>query len=384
MSDAMKVTPQPVDVSQMRGLSGAAYTDADYFAREQEALFARRWICIGIVDDVPNPGDAKPFRHAGRDLLLLRDAHNNIRVHHNFCRHRGHPILLEPAQGLKRLVCPYHAWAYDLDGTVRRAPHFDGAGQHRVDEGAAALPGLKPVATGLWHRLVFVNLAEQPEPFETFIAPLKERWGAYDFSQLRHGEEVVYEVDCNWKLAIENFIDFYHLPAVHKGLNSYSAMHHHEFIRHDGAYFGQGNGSYAPQDAAAGNLPVFPDLPANLTSRTEALCLFPNLLITIFNDNLRIIIIEPLGVGRCRERVHLFFVGDDALSPDLAEIRKTALNRFQDFNDEDIGIIEALQNAFTGTGFDGGCFSPYFDQNIDHFQSLITAGMADPAHERSA
>ena len=361
--------------SATKGLPAAAYTDAGFFEQEQQKLFARTWVCIGILDDIPEPGDAVPMRIAGQDLLLIRDSAGDVHVLHNYCRHRGHPLLKEPACGLKRLVCPYHAWAYDLDGTLKRAPHFDGAGEHRSGEGTAGMPGLKPVRTGIWHRLVFVNLSGDAPSFDAFIAPLQRRWGAYDFSQLRHGKRLIYDVGCNWKLAIENFIDFYHLPTVHKGLNGYSAMQDHYVIREDGVFFGEGNDDYAPNDGAAGRLPKFPGLASELDSKTEALCLFPNLLITVFNDNLRIIIVEPLGSERCRERIHVFFTGDSALNDDLAAVRETAVSRFLQFNDEDIEIIEALQSAFTGSGFDGGCFSPYFDQNIDHFHSLISAAV---------
>ncbi len=353
------------------GLPASAYTDPDFFAREQSLLFARSWVCIGVLDDVPRPGDAMPVSVAGKELLLVRDGDGAIQVMHNYCRHRGHPILTEPACGLKRLVCPYHAWAYDLDGALRRAPHFDGVGKHRSGDGAGDLPGLKPVRTATWNRLVFVNLSGDAQSFDDFIAPLNERWGGYDFSTLRHGKGLTYEVGCNWKLAIENFIDFYHLPAVHKGLNSYSSMQDHYIIRHDGRFFGEGNDHYAPQDAAAGALPPFPDLTSELAPKTEALCLFPNLLITVFNDNLRTIIVEPDGPHRCRERINVFFVGEAAMAPDLDDVREAAVSRFLEFNDEDIGIIEALQKAFAANAFDGGVFSPYFDQNIDHFQTLV-------------
>lgn len=361
----------PLSEIEARGLPASAYTDEEFFDREQKHLFARNWTCIGILDDVPNPGDAMPVKVAGNDLILVRDGDGAVHVLHNFCRHRGHPIVKEKTCGLKRLVCPYHAWAYELDGTLNRAPHFDGAGKHRMGEDAAKLPGLKPVRSAVWHRLVFIDLSGEAQPFEDFIAPLNERWSAYDFSELRHGKSLVYEANCNWKLAIENFIDFYHLPYVHKGLNSYSAMQDHYVIREDGVFFGEGNDEYYPQDAAAGNLPRFPDLAPELDHKVEALCLFPNLLITVFNDNLRIIIVEPMGPGKCRERIHVFFVGDAAMAPDLETTRETAVSRFLEFNNEDIVVIEALQSAFGASAFEGGCFSPYFDQNIDHFQDLI-------------
>ncbi len=379
----MTAVPQSTDASSeqlpLQGLPASAYTGADWYEREQRKLFARTWTCIGTLDDVPAPGDARPVLVAGRDLLLVRDENGEVHVHNNYCRHRGHPILKEPASGLKRLVCPYHAWAYELDGSLKRAPHFGGVGEHQPDGDSSTVPGLKPVRSAIWHRLVFVNLDENAVPFDDFIAPLNERWSAYDFSTLQRGASRTYHVACNWKLAVENFIDFYHLPAVHKGLNSYSAMQDHYFIRHDGLFFGEGNDHYAPDDAAAGKLPPFPGLAPELMQKTEALCLAPNLLITVFNDNLRAIIVEPMGPGRCRERINVFFVGDAATAPELESVREAAVSRFLEFNNEDIEIIETLQSAFEVNGYDGGCFSPYFDQNIDHFQRLISTALEEPS-----
>ena len=354
-------------IEEARCLPGEAYTTERFLEIERRTLFSSRWICIGLVDDVPEPGDATPLEVAGRSVILTRDRAGAVHVFHNYCRHRGLKILAGPVRGRSRFTCPYHAWTYALDGRLLRAPHFDGPGRHRADP----VDGLARVRNAVWHRLVFVNLSGDAQEFADYIAPLERRWARYDLSALRHAESRSCDIAANWKLAVENFIDYYHLPYVHKGLNSYSAMQDHYPIREGDIFLGQGNASYAPSDEATGGLPAFPGLDAAERSVTEAICLFPNLLVTLFDDNLRIILVEPDGAGRCRERIEVFVVGDEAMAPALAPVRSALVQRFQSFNVEDIAIVEGLQDAFATTAFDGGCLSPAFDANIHRFHRLI-------------
>ena len=290
-------------------LPSSAYSSREFLGLEQRSLFARRWLCVGLIDDVAEPGDVIPLSVAGRALLVSRDWDGEIHVFHNFCRHRGMSLVERPCSALKTLVCPYHSWVYGLDGRLLRTPHIGGFGQHDRD---SAIPGLQRVRSAVWHRLLFINLSDDAPAFAEYIEPLAERWAAYDLSLLRRGESARYQIQSNWKLPIENFIDYYHLPSVHPGLNSYSAMEDHYQVEND-TYFGQGNQNNRPTDDSAGILPEFPGLNPRQSTVTEAFCLFPNLLITIFNDSLRIILVEPAGpevlhrAGRgvlCRRRGH--------------------------------------------------------------------------------
>ena len=338
---------------------------------EQERLFARHWVCIGFIDDVAEVGDVRPVSAAGKSLLLVRSAPDEVRVFHNYCRHRGHRLVAEPCRVTDRLVCPYHAWSYGLDGKLVRAPHYHGLDQHASGGDAGVDIALAPVRSSVWLRLVFVDLSGEAPRLEEHLAPLAERWSDYDFTLLRHGVEDNYELAGNWKLAIENFIDFYHVPLVHPALQSYTRMQDCYFVNGGEVFFGQGTYPVTPQDSAVGRLPEFPNLSQETTQRTEALCIFPNLLLTVFNDNLRAILVERDGPGRCRERVGVFFVGEEALDDRLETLREVAVDRFREFNEEDVAVIENLQLAFATTEFDGGHFSPYFDRHVRHFQRLV-------------
>lgn len=357
----------PIDAAH--GLPADAYRSAEFLRHEQASLFLRHWHAVGFEHDVADAGDVFPVLCAsGVSLILVRDQAGAVRVFHNFCRHRGMRLVAEPQQGRRTLVCPYHAWCYGLDGTLQRIPHRDGFGAHGAPP--AHVPGLVPVRSHVWAGIVFVDRSGEAAPFEAYIEPLSSRWRDYDFSLLRHGASMHFDVPGNWKLAIENFIDIYHVPYVHPGLNQYNNMADHYFIQ-EGPVLGEGNAEYRPADEGAGKLPMFPGLSQTQQQTIEAVCLFPNLLLTVFSDNLRVILVEPTGPGSCRERVSIFFVGDEALEPCLEDYRRAVVARFPSFNDEDVGVVTRLQEAFENSAYDRAHFLPFFDGNVHRFQQLV-------------
>lgn len=358
-------------------LPAQAYCDPGFLAAEEHYVFAKGWVCIGTLDDVAEAGDVRPVSVGGKNLIVTRARDGVPRVFHNYCRHRGMRLVKEPCSRQLRLVCPYHAWSYKLDGTLAQTPHIGGPDCHDAAALGIALPeGLEPVRSAVWHCLIFVDLSGAAASFEDFITPLAKRWADYDFSLLRKGEGASYDVGCNWKLAVENFIDVYHLPQVHPGLNKYNSMQEHYYVA-EGRLFGQGNNNVLPDDRAVGRMPVFPNLPAKKRTTLEALCLFPNLLITVTGDHLRFIIVEPAGPRHCRERVEIYVVGDDALAPELAEERQTLLERFTAFNAEDVEICQNLQSSMQHSAYRQGAFSPFFDSSVRHFQDTVIKAMPD-------
>ena len=359
-----------------RQLQSTAYWDTAFFAAEARQVFARNWVCVATVDDVAETGDVRPVTVAGQTLIVTRAEDGAVRVFHNYCRHRGMKLVERPCRGMKRLVCPYHAWSYRLDGRLAGTPHIGGPNAHDPAAAGAVLPeGLAPVRSALWHHLIFVDLSGTAGPLDDLVAPLAGLWRAYDLSCLRKAVETTYEVACNWKLAVENFVDVYHLPTVHPGLNSYNAMDGHYYVVEQDRLFGQGNAHVHPDDRAVGRLPMFPDLPPERQTTLDAFCLFPNLLITVTCDHLRMILVEPLGPERCRERVLIYVAGAAAMGPDLADARAALLERFAAFNDEDVAICERLQASMRESAYESGAFSPFFDRAVAHFQHRIAEAL---------
>ena len=359
-----------------KGLPASAYTDQGFYDREMERIFANSWVCIGSLDDVPNIGDVRALTFAGQNLLITRAKDNKVRVFFNYCRHRGLRLQKEPCKNTTRLSCPYHAWMYSLDGKLLRAPHVAGPDDHDAENAGIDLPeGLEGVRTAFWNQMIFVNTSGDAEEFTSFIAPLADRWSMYDFSRIVEGESSTYDVGCNWKLAIENFIDVYHIPFVHPGLQQYNSFRDHYMV-HEGPLTGEGNNNVQPTDSAAGKLPEFPDLPENKKNTLEALSLFPNLLATVTPDYLRFIIIEPLGPEKCREHVKIFVNGQDAAKGEaLAEHRTQLRLRFEEFNNEDLEIAEELQSSMRGSAFKQAYLSPAFDMAVQTFHTSVALAL---------
>ncbi|MGE0718142.1 MAG: aromatic ring-hydroxylating dioxygenase subunit alpha [Alphaproteobacteria bacterium] len=361
----------------IQGLPAGVYADPATLEEERRGIFRRHWIAVGFAHDVPQPGDVAPVAAPdGTPLLLTRDRSGSVHVLVNVCRHRGMCLVEEKAAGVARIVCPYHAWSYDLDGRLRRAPHYHGFEQHGGEEVADVVGGLERVRHALWNGLVFVNLSGDAEPFADFVAPLAGRWAHLDMTGLAHGHSLRFALAANWKLACENFVDIYHISKVHPSLNRYnSKMQHHEFVDIGRDFIGSYTDRFTPADNAAGTLPKIPRVAGEPVQFNDAMAVFPNLLLTLFDDHFRAIIVEPDGHDRAVERVAVFFPAA-AMTDELAEHRRIAAERFPVFNDEDVAVCEGLQRSFARHGFPAGYLSPYFDETVRRYQRRYCEAMA--------
>ncbi len=207
-------------ISEAHGMPNDAYTSDVYFAFERDNVFGPSWTCIGFAGDLPQNAYVKPVDFMGLPLLIIRNREGEIQVFHNVCSHRGMKLVKEAGELKGMICCPYHSWAYDLNGKLVGTPHIGGMNQHRDERFRCEKHGLKPLRSTVWMGLVFVNLSGDAEPFEDFILPLAQRWKAFVgengldlMRQSDAGENLEIEVACNWKLAVENYCEAYHLPG---------------------------------------------------------------------------------------------------------------------------------------------------------------------------
>ena len=268
-------------------------------------------------------GDLFPVPIAGQFLLVVRGDGAEIRVFYNLCRHRGAPLADEVCRAAGgRIVCPYHAWSYGLDGELVAAPHFQ---RDRDSSHASAAEreglGLLPLRTAVWRDIVFVNPSSDAQPFEDFIRPLDERLANWTAAELRPVSADEYEIQANWKLAAENFIDNYHLPIVHSQIGSgFEWILGTEDIElsddivglalPDG--YGEGSGQ------AESRLPRFSGLGADQALRIEVFSVFPNTLILVEPDCQQVIVLRPQSPGVTHETFANYLVSDASQTDDLA------------------------------------------------------------------
>ena len=354
------LAPVRQPLAEARGLPNAHYTDPAVHAEEREALLFSTWAGLAVASEVPEKGDARPIDFAGVPLLLLRDRQGAVRVFQNICRHRGMILVAEPRRIEGALRCPYHSWCYGLDGRLVSTPHVGGPGQNIHPAIERAELGLVEVDAHVWRDVVFINLDGQAAPFETYHARALERWADFERPLFHGGPDSRFEleVNCNWKLAVENYCESYHLPWVHPGLNSYSRLEDHYHIEEPGYFSGQGSKLYRQIKGDAGEVfPDFPDLDPKWQTAAEYLGFFPNVLFGAQRDHAYAILLMPQGQRRVLEQVHIYYATPDT-DPAL-RAKNAAL--WKGVFIEDIGVVEGMQRGRAAPGFDGGRFSPAMD-----------------------
>lgn len=367
---------QPIE--HAKGMPNAAYDDPSLFQFERDKLLANTWAGLVFASELPQPGYAKPIDFMGLPLLVVRDKKDTINVFHNVCSHRGMILVAEEKPVGALLRCPYHSWSYELNGSLKSTPHIGGINQHSAEGFTCEGNGLKAVRSSVWMGIVFINLSGEAIPFNEFIEPLQTRWevftgkGGFDqLSPAQSGSHAELTVNCNWKLAVENYCEAYHLPWVHPALNSYSPLdkHYNLYVNDWGS--GQGSYSYTLAETAGTRLPQLVDWPADKISHAEYVSLYPNVLLGIQADHAFAIILQPMANNLTVEKLELSYVGKDAQSDAHEANRQAVLDSWIVVFKEDIFAVESMQQGRRSPGYTGGVFSPVMDGPTHHFHGWV-------------
>lgn len=363
---------QPIESAN--GLPNECYTDASAFQLDRDRVMAAGWACVGFGSDVPNDW-AVPINFMGYPVLIARSSEGELRVFHNVCSHRGMQLVSEAGKlGTGLIRCKYHSWAYDFEGNLKGTPMIGGTEHNQHKDFDPTVNGLKPIRSTVWMDNIFINISGNAEPFENFIDPLITRWSKWvtpeTLRELSPGKDAKMElvVNSNWKLAVENFLEAYHLPWVHPGLNSYSPLEEHYDIDRGENYAGQGSSSYAAPAGIPGNISSWPSEQMNFA---EYPVLYPNTLLGLQSDHFFTMTIMPIDETTSLERVQLMFLGDVATEDEYAEHRSATVNAWQEVFSEDIFAVEGMQAGRKSPAYQGGVFSPVMDQHTLHFHQWI-------------
>ena len=348
------------DVDTAHGLPNAHYVDQEVFEEEKKALLFSQWSGLAVASDVPEVGDAVPLELLGMPLLLVRDRDEQVRVYQNICRHRGMILVEEPRKIEGAIRCAYHSWCYGLDGRLVSTPHVGGPGQNVHEAIDRKQLGLIEVRSHIWRDVVFVNIDGNAREFEEMHSDLLARWQEHEQPIYHGGEESRFSLDVatNWKLAVENYCESYHLPWVHPGLNSYSRLEDHYHIEAKRKYSGQGTLVY--QQLTGENGEVFPDfkgLSDKWDEGAEYVAIYPNVLLGAQRDHAFAIVLEPKALDRTVEHIHLYYA-EPTIDKDMRD--KNAA-QWKTVFEEDVFVVEGMQRGRHAVGFDGGRFSPVMD-----------------------
>jgi choline monooxygenase len=351
-------------------LDNAFYTSPEIFGAEMDALSARTWRVLAAEGQFPEPSSVRAVTMSGQSLILARGADGKVRSFHNVCKHRGVPLVTECATAIKAMRCPYHGWRYRLDGTLERASHFNGIGDHRVCNTRLGTLDLDEVRCSTWNGLVFANPGDEAQPLALAMEAISRRWGEYDFTQFEYGGELHYQIAGNWKLVVENFLDSYHNPFVHPALNKASSWKAHYPIV-EPQYFGVGSNVYQSDVAGHGGLPILAGLSPEGQRRAEYLAVSPTLMMGLHADYLFVLTIDPIDAQTTDEHVYFFFVGADKDNPQVKSARRNVLENWDRINREDIPVVEGMQSCRHSPVYGPSVFSPFHEGPMHAFQRHI-------------
>ena len=371
-------------IKDAHGLPNECYTSKEYTLIERKKLFEDKWMVIGVASSLPNVGDAKPVDILGMPILLVRGKDKKIRVFHNVCSHRGLKLVTKPGNIKNVIRCPYHSWSYNFDGELVATPHIGGMNIHQTKDFERSKSNLKEIRSYIWLDLIMININNNEMSFEEYIKPLSDRWEEFwpikDRELINHSNDFGYfklNANCNWKFAIENYCESYHLPWVHPGLNSYSKIEDHYHIQGlPNRFAGQGTVVYNPRFEGKEKFPCFPNWPKNKENIAEYVALFPNVMLGIHKDHYYAYWLEPINHEFTLEHMELYYVGEEAANSKKFELlRKQNHKQWEDIQKEDVDIIQGMQIGRNSPVYNGGNFSPVMDNPTHHFHKWVAQNL---------
>jgi Rieske 2Fe-2S family protein len=370
-----------------RTLRAEAYLGRDQWSREVEAIFAREWLCAGREEHLRKRGDYLHVRLAGESVLLVRASEGDVRGYYNVCRHRGSRLVIDEAplgSGKGALApdgrfkgsirCPYHAWTYGLDGSLRHAPFLsegDGLRRERL--------GLYPVAVETWGGFIFVRLDPgwEGQTLSEQLGALRSRTARYPLGALRTARRITYDVAANWKVIVENYNECYHCGPVHPELCEVVPA----FKEGGGAGLDWEAGVPHREGATTFSLSgitarsPFPELTEEERVRHKGELIYPNLMLSLSSDHVAAFTLWPEGPGRTLITCDFLF--------DPSEMRRTGFDpsdavEFWDLvNRQDWRICESVQLGMAARPFRFGYYAPMEDLSLD-IRRYVGRHLAEP------
>ncbi len=334
------------------------YWDDEIFRAECASVFGHSWQIAGRAEVVAIPGSYLTADIAGEPVLVVRDEQGNLRAFANVCQHRAAVLVPDACGRVTRLRCRYHGWTYDLQGRLRGTPEFEG-----VEEFCKEDNGLVALAVAVWGPYVWVNAASAPSLAE-YLAPLPERTRGMGLEGLRWAARREYEIDCNWKVYVDNFLDGgYHVHTVHPGLagaldyaNYRTELASHVSVQHSPLR--------TAEDA---------DI-ARVRSGDHAAYwwIFPNCMINLYSGVMDMNLVLPLGPERCKVIFDWFFpvgTSDDLIRESIAVSHQVQV--------EDVAISAEVQRGLRSRSYQTGRYSVRREAGIYHFHQLLARHLSN-------
>jgi phenylpropionate dioxygenase-like ring-hydroxylating dioxygenase large terminal subunit len=344
-----------------RSLPWAWYADPDVLRREGERIFARTWQYVGHTGQVAEPGVFFAASAGQIPVVVTRARDGLLRAFLNVCRHRGH-VVASGAGRRETLQCPYHAWTYGLDGSLRAAPRSERESGFEADK-----LGLEPIPVDTWGPFVFVNPDRDAAPLADVLGEMpKQLAEILDVDALQFRFRTEFEVNANWKIACENFLECYHCAVAHPGFSAAVDISPDRYrLEAEGLVSSQ----FGPLRENGDSFLVGGEVP-----RSQFHFVWPNFGINVFpgHPNLSCGSILPEGPERTRRFLDYFF------APDVDQAWVNELLAFDDqIGREDTALVEGVQQGVRSGVIPDGNLLSESEQLVAHFQRLCSAALTE-------
>ena len=342
-------------VDQAKTLPACHYTDAELFRRELKTIHLDMWLHAGRTEQLPEPGSYFLVRFAGINVVVVRGNDGEVNAFHNTCRHRGTQLCKDEVGKIAgKLRCPYHAWTYDLDGTLVGAPNMEKVEGFRMED----YP-LGHVATAIWDGHVFINMAEKPIPFAEHLAGLDKKFAPWGMADLKRVERRVYHLKANWKLILQNYSECLHCPIAHPLLNKHSHYMSGDNEPAQPTYLG-GRMDLRPgvktlsMDGQSNRDP-FPGISEEDSHKVYYYALLPNFLLNLHPDYMLTFQLWPMAVDRTDVVCEWHFHPDAIAKPDFDP--SGAIDFWELTNQQDWELSDRAQEGISTHGYQPGPYS---------------------------
>ena len=344
-------------------LPRSSYLDDEVYSREIAAIFRPGWVCAGRSEALPEAGSYQALRLGNESLLLVRDEVGALRGFYNVCRHRGAELVAMPdsdiryGQFARTVTCPYHAWNYRFDGSLRGAPHVP------VASGATRL---HTIEVAEWGGFIFMRLDNRRgESLAQALGAGTDRIANYPLKDLRAGHRMDYRVLANWKVILENYNECYHCGSIHPELceivPAFRQGGGRDLDWDDGVPHREGATTFT----ATGTTPraPFPGLSDTEKTHHKGELFYPNLMLSLAMDHVAAFYVWPESAGETRVRCEFLFHPDEMARDDFDP--QDAVSFWDLVNRQDWQICESVQRGMQNCVFEHGYYAPMEDYSLD-------------------
>ncbi len=356
-------------LAQASTIPAAWYVDPRIAELERLSVFSKTWQLVARTDQLQAPGQFVATTVAGEPVVVVRGNDGVLRAFYNVCRHHAAAVVTQACGQAALLHCPYHGWNYGLDGSLKGIPEFEG-----VENFDRAQNGLVPIRVETWECFVFVNLDHLAAPLAEFLGGLVRRVAPLAIAKLHYFDRRTYNINCNWKVFVDNYLDGgYHVPHLHKGLNSVLDYKHYT-IENEDRYCLQSSPMVASdEDAAMGS--------ARKGDRAWYFWQHPNLMINCYEGYMDTNLVIPVDVDHCTVIFDFYFAGIGEAHREYNEQSVNVGNRVQE---EDLGICEDVQRGLKSRAYRAGRLSVRREAGEQLFHRLLAADLKRDATNAAA